>query len=237
MKTLAILLCSLLLAGGGFAQAANNDTKQLRPKLVLRGGPIYTSQYTPFFVFYTCFEGCWPEEQNGVGRKTLNVGLAYPLSDKAEIAVHTGYSEFGYREVVVDGWSGERREVDRNWKFWGLEVEHRRTMYAQGKMGFVLGNALRIETPFYQALQGEETHLRGVMRRVSLSYNLRPGLEYRLNETISFSGNALFKTAVLSYDRNSWYSDSPGFNRYRPFALGIEVGLKMDIKPRSSSTN
>lgn len=207
-----------------FSHLCHAQTKTEDPEwsLIIRGASLHTDLYNPTFYWLWCFEGCGAEEQNGIHGKSFNLGVAHWINKRNQFVLLTGYSEFGYHEIGF-GSSGSgffTYESDIMWKFWGIEIEHIWQLYRTGRIRLGLGNGLRFETPISNSENND------VLKPVNMSYNLRLGVQFQLNRTFSILGNGVFKTSLFKYNRAEAV---PGYNSYRPYGTGGELGVRINM--------
>ncbi len=226
-RKLIVALCAILFFHHSCFHYAYAQTTLEESKLsvIIRGGLLHTDLYNPTFYWLTCFEGCWAEEQNGITGKSVNIGVAYQINPKNQLAILTGYSEFGYHErgFASPGSGVFSYERDVIWKFWGIELEHRSTLYRIGRASLFLGNGLRFETPF---ANDKEINKDEVLKNIGISYNGRLGVAYSLSPRLSILGNGIFKTSLLKYNRVAPVAEH---NDYQPYGIGGEIGIKINI--------
>ncbi|WP_224995279.1 hypothetical protein [Cesiribacter sp. SM1] len=220
-KILLILLTLTLVLQNAYAQI-EADEKIVKYSAIIRAGVLDTYYYSLPIARTKCIEGCPVDEESSTLSKSLNIGLIYQLNERNHIAVLVGYSEFGYHvkgRYSIGGRPVHPYEGDVIWTYWGLELEHVLRLYQVGKVKFLLGNGLRVETPFDDEIRYDDYK---AFEDIGFSYSGRIGAEIPISNKISLIGNGLFKTSLIKYNPEIYES-------YRPYGIGGEIGIKVKL--------
>lgn len=210
----------MLILLGLWALATSNAAAQMGPwQLQANLGVLSTAHYGRPIPRLLCIEGCPVTEQQARLAPTWSVGVTRLLGSRHAVYLAVGASELRFHEKGFIS-PGDPTlipyAVDVRYRFYQLQIGHRLQLLRLGDWPLLLTNGLMAERTRDQ----DNTPL----SLNNLSYAAKLGTIWGENRRVSLALNASFRTAITNY-----HTDVLPFNAYRPFGVGLEAAVIVNL--------
>lgn len=203
------------------AGIANAQQTESRWQLQLRGGALATGLYKGPLQKHYCREGCPVYAQTPLAAPMMLAGVARKLAPNHSIYLLGGISRLRFYEEGAQSPGDETLdsyELKAGFSLIQGQLGHQWQWRRAGQYAFVLSNGLILERSITEQTQG---YPKTYLNELNASYVGKVGVVLWPDRSFSLSAEAVFRSALTSYNRdNSRY-----FDDYYPWGAGLELGI------------
>ncbi|MCC6413083.1 MAG: hypothetical protein IT270_15575 [Saprospiraceae bacterium] len=169
-----------------------------------------------------CFEGCAVIEQTPLWTPSFNLDVGFDLNRRNTLmaGVGVGYLRYHEKGFASNGVEYFQYERDHSFGLINLQLGHRYRFLFGKKSHFFVDNRVVMD---WNILKNNPEVF--ALRTTAFSYVGRVGYLLSVSSRHAFTVNAMFRTALVSYDPQTYDNFSPPmpYGMY-PFGYGMEIG-------------
>jgi len=210
-----VFLITILFLNSELLFSQKNTSSKYNLQLNL--GVSNTLHYNrPVNLNFRCFEGCFPEEQKSRITPNVDFNIYRNLNQNNSLKIGFGVSSYRYweRGQAGDGGGGfSPYEFINEWSFYGLSLGYRYIFHSEKKVNLFIENDFVYEIPINES------------RNITNGFAIQPkiGAIIKMNANWSFIAHGFYKSSLTKYSDKGWGKE------YRPYAIGIQLGLNLKI--------
>ncbi len=174
-----------------------------------------------------CRNGCPTIEQTPGLAQAFSAGISRRVSPRHSIYFAVGYSQLRFQEkspFISPGLSSfippPTDPIDARFGFVNFQLGHSFRLLNWEQHQLVMSNSLLIEHTI------QESYHPDYIKPDNYSYLGKIGAVLNFGSPVSLTANATFRTALSTYNRQY---DLSQFEDYRPFGMGLEVGMQVKL--------
>ena len=217
------LLCSAFCLFTLSLQAQQIEEVKPSPWTIgITAGTVRTGLWNQPLQPTPCFEGCGVYEQTPLWTPSFTLAAGFDLNRRNTLVAAAGVSYLKYHEkgFASTGAGYFDYERDYSYGFVNFQLGHRYRFLFGKKSHFFVDNRVVVD---WNILKNNPEVF--ALKTTALSYTGRVGYLLSVASRHAFTVNAMFRTALVSYDPPTFDNFSPPmpYGMY-PFGYGLEAG-------------